>query len=102
MYDDVSAISNYGCNVLTGSNTLSNYNGNTRHDYIQNGGRWYLYRTQTSNIGNFDISSYNCIDISTLKSYAIYEPFVYGFGFVLFLLTLWVFFKTIKGFMHAI
>ena len=102
MNDDISAIPSTGCSVITGNSTLSNYNGRTRKDFVFNGGVWYLYRTQTSYNNDYDISGYNCIDISSLNSYQIYTPIIYAIGFGLFLTTIVLFFKTIKGFMHGI
>ena len=102
MHDDVSAIPSSGCNVLSDSDYISNYNGNIRKDFVQVGGVWYLYRTQTTNYGSYDISNYNCINITDLNSYAIYTPFIYGLAFLLFLVVVFVFFKTIKGFLHVI
>lgn len=102
MHDDISSIPNGGCNVLTGSSSLSNYNNNIRKDFIFSGSKWYLYRTQTANYGSYDISPYNCIDVTTLNSNAVFEPFIYGLGFCLFLVAVLLFFKTIKGFLHVI
>lgn len=102
MYDDVSAIPTTGCSVLTSDTSLSNYNGNVRKDFVFNGGKWYLYRTQTSNFNDYDVSSYNCIDVSSLYSYSVYTPFLYGVGFLLFFFVLMLVFKTIKGFLHGI
>lgn len=102
MHDDISSIPSTGCSVLTGEHSLSNYTGNTRKDFVFNGGKWYLYRTQQANYGDYDVSSYNCITISSLNSYAIYEPFVYSIAVVLFFATVILFYKTIKGFLHVI
>lgn len=102
MYDDVSAIPSDGCSVLTSDTSLSNYNGRIRKDFVFNGGKWYLYRTQTSTYNDYDISSYNCIDVSSLYSYQIFTPFVYGVAFLLFAVVVVLFFKTIKGFIHGI
>lgn len=99
--DDVSAIPNTGCNVLTSSTTLSNYNGRTKLDYIANGGKWYKYRTQTSTYNDYDISSYTCIDVSKLNSYAYMTSIYYSIGFLLFIVTISMFFKTIKGVLYA-
>lgn len=102
MKDDVVSIPTTGCSVLTGNSSLSNYNGRTRKDYIQNGGKWYLYRTQTSTYSDYDITGYNCIDVSSLSSYEIYTPIIYSIGFGLFIFTIVLFYKTIKGFIHGI
>ena len=102
MHDDTSAIPSTGCSVLTGNNTISNYNGRTRKDFVFNGGRWYLYRTQSSAYNDYDISGYNCITVTSLNSYEIYKPFLYGVAFALFFVTIVIFFKTIKGFIHGI
>lgn len=102
MHDDVSTIPSSGCSVLTSSDTISNYNGNIRKDFVQNGGKWYLYRTQIANYGNYDISSYTCIDVGTLNSYAVYQPFIYGLAFALFVFVLVFVIKTIKGFLYGI
>lgn len=97
MHDDVSAIPTTGCSVLSSSDTISNYNGNTRKDYVQVGGVWHLYRTQTTNYGSYDISSYSCINLDTINSYAIFQPFLYGLAFVLFLVVVVAFWKIIRG-----
>ena len=102
MHDDVSSIPTSGCSVLSSTDTISNYNGNTRKDYVQNGGKWYLYRTQTSNYGDYDTSSYSCINVGDVNSYAVYEPFIYGLAFVLFVFVLAFVIKTIKGFLYGI
>lgn len=101
MFDDVSAIPSGGCSVLTSGTTLSWYSGNTRKDFSVNGGKWVLYRTSTTNYASYDISGYNCIDVSTLKSNAQFEPIYYGLAFGLFIFVLvllkWVF----GGFFHV-
>ena len=99
--DDVSDIPETGCTVLTSDRTVSNYNGNIRKDFVQNGGKWYLYRTQSS-YNSYDISSYNCINPSVLDSYAYYKPIFYGIGFALFVFVLALVIKTVKGFLYAI
>lgn len=101
MHDDVSQIPLTGCSVLSSSDTISNYSGNTRKDYVQNGGVWYLYRTQTSSYGNYDTSSYNCIDTTTLNSYAVFTPFFYAVAFSLFLVVVFCFFKIIRGLINV-
>lgn len=102
MRDDVSAIPVNGCNVITATGSISNYNGNTRKDFVFNGSKWYPYRTQYSTYGDYNISGYNCIDISTLNTNSAFEPIFYGLGFALCVLTVVVFFKTIKGFLNVI
>lgn len=102
MNDDVSSIPTSGCNVLTSTNTLSNYNGRTRKDFIFNGGKWYQYRFQTSAYNDYDVSSYTCIDVSELNSYAVYTPIIYGIAFFLFIASVALFFLTIKGFIYGI
>lgn len=102
MHDDVSAIPSTGCSVLSSSDTISNYNNNTRKDFVYNGGTWYLYRTQTASYGSYDTSSYNCINVNNISSNAMFEPFFYFISFSLFAATLILFFKTIKGFLHVI
>ena len=102
MHDDVSDIPITGCNVLSSSDTISNYNANVRKDFVFSGSKWYLYRTQTANYGSYDISSYNCIDVTKLNSNAVFQPFIYFLGFILFLVTVVLFYKTIKGFLHVI
>lgn len=82
--DDVSAINSNWCNVISGEHSISSYSGNTRKDYVFNGGKWYLYRTQYSNYGNYDISMYECSNLSDLNSNAQYVPFFYGMAFCLF------------------
>lgn len=99
--EDFSAIPQSGCSVLTSSDTISNYNANIRKDFVLNGGKWYLYRTQTA-INNYDTSTYNCLNVTNLDSYAMYKPFLYGLGFLLAVCVIVLFFKTIKGFLHGI
>ena len=101
MRDDVSDIPANGCVVLTSERSISHYNGNTRKDYIFNGGKWYLYRTQTTSYGNYDISSYNCIDRSVLNTNAVYEPFIQFTSFILVAIVIFLFFKLIRGFLYA-
>lgn len=102
MHDDVSAIPTTGCNVLSSAGAISNYNGRVRKDYVQNGGVWYHYRTQTSTYNDYDISGYNCISVESLNSYAIYEPFVYGLAFLLFIVAVVLVVKTVKGFLYGV
>ena len=101
MRDDVSDIPANGCVVLTGERSLTHYNGNTRKDFVFNGGKWYLYRTQVASYGNYDISSYTCIDRSVLNTNAVYEPFIYLTAFILAVCVIALFFKTIKGFIYG-
>lgn len=102
MHDDVSAIPSDGCSVLTSSDTLSNYNGRTRKDFVQNGGKWHLYRTQYSTHNDYDVSNYNCISVGSINSYAVYQPFLYAVAFGLFLVVLALVIKTVKGFLYGI
>ena len=83
MKDDVSAIPVNGCNVISDYGFISNYNGSVKKDFILNGGKWYFYRTQNSAYGNYDITNYNCIDVSNLNSNAVFEPFIYFVAFCL-------------------
>ena len=101
MKDDTSLIPSSGCNVLTGTGTLSNYSNNIKTDFVFNGGRWYQYRTQTSNFA-YDTSGFSCIDVSLLNSYEVYKPFLFGLAFLLFAFVLMLVFKTLKGFLHGI
>lgn len=94
--DDVTAIPSTGCNVLTGNNSITNYTGNTRKDFVQNGGKWILYRTQ-STINQYDTSSYNCIDLSILHSNAAFEPFFYLVAFSLFVAVVLLFRWSVRG-----
>lgn len=102
MTDDVSIIPTTGCNVISDSDFISNYNGRIKKDYISVNGKWYLYRTSTSIYNDYDISPYNCIDVSTLNSNAVFVPFLYGLAFMLFAFVVVLFYKTIKGFIHGI
>ena len=101
MHDDTSQIGSSGCSVLTSSDTISNYNGNTRKDVSYNGGKWYLYRTQYSNYGNYDISNYNCINVESLNTNAVFEPIFYGLAFLLFACVIIFVVKTVKGFLYG-
>lgn len=94
--DDVSEINPNWCNVLTASDTLSSYSGNTRIDYARNSGRWIKWRTQTS-FSNYDISNYTCVDISTLKSNAEFEPIFYAIAFMLFVAAVLLFRWSVRG-----
>lgn len=102
MNDDVSQIPTTGCSVLSSSDTLTNYTGNVRKDFTFSGGKWILYRTQTNNYSNYDVSGYNCIVIGDLKTYAIYEPFIYICAFGLFVFVIALFFKSVKGFLYGL
>lgn len=84
MRDDVSAIDSAWCNVLTSPTSLSSYSGNTRKDFVFNGGKWYLYRTQYSNYNDYDTSNFSCLDVSNLNSNAVYEPIFHFIGFFVF------------------
>lgn len=99
--DDVSAIDNTYCNVLSSPNSISSYHNNIRKDFVFVGGTWYLYRTQTASYGNYDTSNYNCIDISTLNSYAVYQPIIYAIAFMLFVFFIVLFYKVIKGVLYV-
>lgn len=78
MNDDVSAIPTTGCNVLTGEKALTNYNQNVRKDFVFTGGRWILTRTSTA-VNPYNITGYECIDVSTLSTNAQMVP-VYFIG----------------------
>lgn len=100
--EDFTAIPTTGCNVLTSSDTITNYTQNVRKDFVLSGGQWILYRTQTV-MNNYDTSTYNCLDVpATIDSYALQKPFLYGLGFLLAVCVIVLFFKTIKGFLHGI
>ena len=100
--EDFTAIPTTGCNVLTSSDSISNYTQNVRKDFVFNGGKWILYRTQTA-LNNYDTSTYNCLNVyDSIDSYAVYKPFLYGLGFLLAVCVIVLFFKTIKGFLHGI
>lgn len=94
--DDTSSIPSTGCSVITGNATITNYTGNTRKDFVQNGGKWYLYRTQTT-INNYDVSNYNCITVSDLHSNAVFEPLLYLVAFVLFISVVLLFRWSVRG-----
>lgn len=102
MRDDVSAIDSTWCNVLTSSDTLVSYSPDrhSRSDYSFSGGRWIKYRTSTSTYG-YDISGYNCITLSDLNSFAIYEPVLHFISFCLVGLVLYLFFRLIRGFLYG-
>lgn len=102
MKDDVSQVASGGCNVLNSSDTLYNYNGARRYTYKFNGGKWYLYRTEYNfNNQNYDISSYTCINLDSLKSYAVYEPILNFMALCLVILVIYLFFKIIRGLLYA-
>jgi hypothetical protein len=100
MKDDVSAIPTSGCNVLTNTGSISNYNGNTRRDYVFNGGKWYLYRSQSYQYSP-DISAYSCIDVSTLSSNAELEPLIMFIPNLLVIFTILAVFWVIKGLIYG-
>ena len=100
MKDDVSEVPLTGCTVITGSSSLTNYSNNIRKDYIFNGGKWYLYRTQT-NYNNYDVSSYNCINPTSLESYNIYKPLLFGVALLLFICFFVLIYKVVKGFFYV-
>lgn len=94
--DDVSEIDSSWCNVLTSSDTLVSYNGNRRIDYSLNGGRWVKWRDQTA-YNSYDIDNYLCMDVSTLKSNAQFEPIFYMIAFLLFIVTILLFRWSVRG-----
>lgn len=94
--DDVSSINPTWCNVLTSSDTLVSYRNNRRIDYALNGGRWIKWRDQTSTY-NYDTSNYECLDITTLKSNAQFEPIFYAIAFMLFLTVVLLFRWSVRG-----
>lgn len=95
--DDVSDISASACNVLSSPTAIVSYpDSRTRIDYTFVGGKWLRYRTQTSNYG-YDISSYNCIDITELNSYAWIEPIYYMIAFFLFVASVLLFRWSVRG-----
>lgn len=94
--DDVSQINPSWCNVLTSSDTLVSYSGNHRIDYVLNGGRWIKWRDQTS-YSIYDISNYTCVDISTLRSNAEFEPIFYAIAFMLFITVVLLFRWSVRG-----
>lgn len=97
MEDDFSVIRSGGCNVLSGSDTIVNYNGNSRFTYHSLGGKWYLYRTEYNfNNQPYDISTYNCLTLTGLSSNAQFEPIFYGIAFFLFLVGAGLFFKLVR------
>lgn len=101
MKDDTSQIVTTGCSVLSASDTIDNYTGNIHRKYVFNGGRWLLSQT-SSRTYDYDVSGYNCIDVSTLNSNAIFEPFIYGLGFCLFIVSVVLVFKSVKGLFYAV
>lgn len=97
MKDDVSMVRSGGCNVLSSSDTLINYNGNSRFTYHLNGGKWYLYRTEYNyNNQPYDISTYHCLTIDQLNSNAQFEPLFYFVAFILFMVGAGLFFKLVR------
>lgn len=97
IHDDVSAVSASACNVLSSPTSLSSYiDSHTRFDYVFIGGKWLKYRTQTSTYG-YDISGYNCVDVSTFNSYAWIEPIYYMIAFFLFLASVLLFRWSVRG-----
>lgn len=89
MNDDTSAIPRTGCNVLSSSNVVTNYTGNTRRQFVFNGGKWILYQTSTSSYG-YSTDGLNCIDVSTLNTNAQYQPIflMCALGLLIFLIAL--------------
>lgn len=100
--DDVSQITTGGgwCNVLTSSESIIGYNGRNRRQYSFNGGRWYLWSSNTAT-NNYDISNYTCIDVSQLNSYAVYEPFMAAIPALMVGASLMLVFWAIKGVFRA-
>lgn len=101
MKDDTSNIVTSGCSVLSSNDIIDNYTNNIHRKYVFNGGKWFLSQT-TSRTYDYDVSSYNCIDVTTLNSNAIFEPFIYGLGFALFVVSVVLVFKSIKGMFYAV
>lgn len=104
--DDTSLIPRTGCNILSSNNQIQNYSVDryTRKIFVFNGGKWYLQRTETQTYG-WSIGSYECLsndDLDNLNSNAQYVPFFYGMAFILFLVAVFAFFKSIKGFIYGI
>lgn len=83
MKDDVSAIPVNGCNVLADYGVVVNYNGSVKKEFINNGGKWYLFKTESSVYGDYNIAPYNCINVSDLNTNAVFEPFLYFISFCL-------------------
>lgn len=105
-HDDVSAIPKDGCSILVNDYSIQNYSPDraTRRTYIFRSGRWFLERTETQTYG-WNVSNYNCLssdDLSNMSSYTYLEPFFYGMALVLFLVAVFAFFKSIKGFLYGI
>lgn len=100
MRDDVSAIPTSGCNVLTNTGSISNFNGNIRRDFVFNGGKWYLYRVQSSNF-NYDTTPYSCLDVSTLSSHAELEPIIMFIPNILVIFVILAVFWVIKGLIYG-
>lgn len=99
--DDISSIPTGGCSVITSNSTISWYSGNTRKDFVVIGGKWYQYRTQIANYGNYDISSYSCTDITNLNSNAEFVP-IYGIvAFFLFICSVILFVKSTRGIIYG-
>lgn len=100
--DDVTQINTGSgwCNVLTSPDTIIGYNGRNRRQYVFNGGKWYLWSSNTAT-NNYDISNYTCIDVSQLNSYALYEPFMMAIPAVMVLVSLMLVFWAIKGVFRA-
>lgn len=93
MSDDVSAIPTTGCNVVSNSTTIYNYNSNIRKTYVQIGGKWFY--TQSSTYSSIP-TGYQCIDISTINSKAEFYPIFIFLAFCLAVFV-WIFvWKLIK------
>lgn len=101
--DDVSQVSSGAgwCNVLTSERSIIGYNGRNRRQYVFNGGKWYLWSSNTAT-SNYDTSNYTCLDVSQLNSYAVYEPFMMALPALLVLFSLVLVFWAIKGVFRAV
>lgn len=99
MRDDVSAIPTTGCNYLSNSETIYNYSGNVRRTFRQVGGKWFF--TEQSTYQTIP-TNYQCIDLSELSSYSVYEPFLYFISFCLFIVVVYVFFYCVRKLVYAI
>lgn len=99
MRDDISSIPTSGCNVLSNSETLYNYNNSVRRTYRQVGGKWIF--TEQQSYQNLP-SQYQCVDITELSSNAVYEPILYFISFALFIVAVYLFFYCVRKLVYAI
>lgn len=99
MRDDVSSIPSGGCNVLTSSETLYNYNNGSRKTFRLVGGKWI--QTEHNNYQTLP-AQYDCIDIAELSSNAVFEPILYFISFVLFIVCVYLFFYCVRKLVYAI